>query len=283
MSLAATHPDRTDDASGRHDQRVADHAAAVVGPRGPAAFVWGDFVIGPGTVVSGAPGTWSPRTDGGRGLLVTATPADGIRIGDELVDGSVTLHASAADGPAVASFPDGAEGIVFSYDDTAFALQVWNPGSDWTRRFAGISAYPFDPSWIVAAEVAPVADGRTVAITHHRDPRPVEAPIVAEVRFVRHDRSHTLLATNPGPGHDGLVLLFTDRTSGVETYRAGRILHIASADAGPRTLDFNETTLLPCAFSLAWNCPIPSADNALDIPVRAGERSAIDHDGKELL
>ncbi|MGO8608881.1 hypothetical protein ACC848_38585, partial [Rhizobium johnstonii] len=48
MSLAATHPDRTDDASGRHDQRVADHAAAVVGPLGPAAFVWGDFVIGPG-------------------------------------------------------------------------------------------------------------------------------------------------------------------------------------------------------------------------------------------
>ncbi|MFT4281164.1 DUF1684 domain-containing protein [Microbacterium sp.] len=269
-------------AADRHASRIVDRAFAAVGPRGPAAFVWGDFVTAPGTVVTGAPGTWAPRPGGTPGLVVTARADEGVEIGGAPVDGEAVLFARAADGPTVARFRDGAEGVVFTYDDSKYALQVWNPNSDWARRFATISAYPYDPTWVVRGLVTPVSAGRTVAISHHRDPRPVEVPVVAEVRFAHDGEEHVLVATAPGPDQDGLILLFTDATSGPETYAAGRVLRIPTS-LGSVTLDFNETALLPCAFSLAWNCPLPAAENALRIPVRAGERHAIDHDGKELL
>ncbi|GAB3595676.1 DUF1684 domain-containing protein [Microbacterium tumbae] len=265
------------------EQHRAERRTAAVSRRGPASFVWGDFVTAPGTTVTGAAGTWAPLTDGRAGLAVTATAADGIRIGGEIVDGIGVLHADAADGPAVAEFADGAEGVIFSYDGATFALQVWNPRSPWAQRFAGISTYPYDASWTVDGEVSPVDSGRTVAIAHHRDPNPVDVPIIAEVRFARDGREHVLWGTAGGPGDAGITLLFRDATNGAGTYAAGRVLRLPDRRAGRVELDFNRASLLPCAFSLAWNCPIPAPENTLDIPVRAGEKHAIDFDGKELL
>lgn len=265
------------------EEHRAGRRAAAVGRRGPASFVWGDFVTEPGTVVTAAPGRWAPLPDGRAGLEVTASAEEGIRIGGEVVDGTAVLHASAEDGPAVAEFPDGAEGVVFSYDDSRYALQVWNPRSEWAQRFAGVSAYPYDPSWVTPGEVALIDSGRTVAIAHHRDPRPVDVPVIAEVRFERDGREHVLLGTGGGPGRPGITLLFTDATSGPETYPAGRVLYLPERRAGAVELDFNRLSLLPCAFSLAWNCPVPAAENALGIAVRAGEKHAVDRDGEDLL
>lgn len=255
---------------------------ATAGARGPAAFVWGDFVDAPGTEVHGASGRWSPSPDGRAGLVVTAAAADGIRIGGELVDGEAFLHWRDADGPAVAEFADGAEGVVFSYDGTRFALQVWNPRSAWASRFADIDAYGWDPSWRVDATVEAVPAGRTVAIAHHRDPRPVEVPAVAELVFDRDGRQHRLVATEAHGQPGRLFVHFRDGTNGDETYAAGRGL-VVEPDGDRATLDFNLATLLPCSFSLAWNCPFPPAENTLPIPVRAGERRAIDPEGSALL
>ncbi len=269
------------------EQELATHRARrraeAIAKRGPASFVWGQFVTDPGTVVDGEPGRWAPLPDGRAGLVVTASAEEGIRIGGALVDGTAVLRARPEDGPAIAVFPDGAEGILFAYDETKYALQVWNPRSAWARRFADISAYPYDPSWVLDIDIVPTATGRTVAIAHHRDPRPIEVPVLAEARFVRDGRTHVLLGASSGPDRPGLTLLFTDATSGTETYAAGRSLYLPDRSTGRTVADFNCVSLLPCAFSLAWNCPIPAAENHLDIPVRAGEKHAIDHDGKDLL
>lgn len=250
--------------------------------RGPAAFVWGDFVTEPGQQVREAPGRWSPLPDGRPGLSVRADAGEGIRIGDALVDGEAILHADAADGSALASFPDGAEGVIFTYDGSKYALQVWNPRSAWASRFADISAFGWDPSWRVEATVTPVLSGRTVSITHHRDPRPVDVPVVAEVTFVHDGAEHRLVATPGGPGIDGLFIHFRDATNGKESYSAGRGVRVENGQEHV-VLDFNYATLLPCSFSLAWNCPLPPAENTLDIPVRAGERNAVDANGEVLL
>jgi uncharacterized protein len=252
------------------------------GRRGPASFVWGDFVTQPDSVVEGAPGRWAPLPDGRAGLLVRASRDEGIRIGDHLVDGNAILHAHEEDGPAIAEFPDGAEGVIFSYDGSKYALQVWNPRSAWTRRFSDIAAFPWDPDWKMAATLLPVAAGRTVAVTHHRDPRPVDVPVVAEVVFVSDGTEHRLLATPGGPGQKGLFVHFRDATNGSESYGAGRSVQFVP-DGDAATLDFNYSTLLPCSFSLAWNCPLPPAENTLGIPVRAGERNAVDAQGATLL
>lgn len=256
----------------------------VVGRRGAVSFVWGDFVVEPDQRVQGAPGFWSPLT-AEAGLRVRAEAGDGIRIDGEVVDGEATLYLDEADGPALAEFAGGGEGVIFTYDASKYALQVWNPLSDWASRFGDIAAYDEDPTWVVVVTVRPVAPGRTVTITHHRDPLPVEVPVVAEVEFEREGRSHRLVATGGGPFADRLIVHFRDATSGTESYGAGRSVWIAAAavDAGHTLLDFNRAMLLPCSFSLAWNCPLPPVENTLTIPVRAGERQAVDLHGIPLL
>lgn len=259
----------------------AERAERAGSRRGAAAFVWGDFVTEPGQFVEGAPGRWSPLLEGERGLRVDATAAVGIRIGGELVDGSATLFWRDEDGPTVAEFPGSAEGVIFSYDGAKFALQVWDPASEWASGYGGIAAFDADPSWRVIATVRPVDDGRTVSITHHRNPTPVDVPVVAALEFERDGVVHELLATRSG-GTGERYVHFRDATSGDESYSAGRGLRIADDDTSV-VLDFNRAELLPCSFSLAWNCPIPAAENTLPIAVRAGERHAITTDGKVLL
>lgn len=260
----------------------AERRRDAVGPRGPASFFWGAHVIRPGSTVDGAPGTWSPLPAGQAGLSVRAAAADGIRIGGELVDGDAVLHWREEDGPAVAEFPDGAEGVIFSYDGERFALQVWNPNSEWARRFHDIAAFDWDPSWRVEARIEPVDDGRTVSITHHRDPKPVEVPVVAHVTFAHDGQTFTLAATAGPPDEEGLFVHFRDATNGDESYSAGRSIRFAP-DGDRAVLDFNYATLLPCSFSLAWNCPLPPAENTLPVAVRAGERNAVDAAGAPLL
>ena len=259
----------------------------VAGPRGPVSFFWGDFVTEVDQHVDGAPGRWSPRDAGLPGLLVRAGVEEGIRIGGAVVDGEAILRAHEADGPTVAEFPDGAEGIIFTYDGSKYALQVWNQASPWAQRFHDIAAFDEDPTWIVRATVTPAEPGRTVSIIHHRDPVPVDVPVVAALQFERDGVTHQLVATAAGPSRDRLLVHFRDTTSGNESYGAGRSLWIDVHDvldgSGETVLDFNRAALLPCSFSTAWNCPIPPEENTLTIPVRAGERHAVDRDGVPLL
>jgi uncharacterized protein len=80
----------------------------------------------------------------------------------------------------------------------------------------------------------------------------------------------------------GLFLPFRDATSGHETYAAGRYLldSAKSADLGGsadrRTIviDFNFAYQPSCAFDPRWACPLAPPENRLDLPIRAGERSA---------
>jgi uncharacterized protein (DUF1684 family) len=77
----------------------------------------------------------------------------------------------------------------------------------------------------------------------------------------------------------GLFLPFADRTSGQETYGAGRYLldTVKGADLGmdgaQLVLDFNLAYNPSCAYDPRWVCPLAPAANRLPFPVRAGERT----------
>ena len=249
------------------------------------SYVWSEFVTQGDQRVDGAPGRWSPSSDGQNGLVVRADIDDGIGIGDAIVDGVATLFADAVDGPAVATFPDGAEGTVFSPDGSRFMLRVWNPDSPWAQRFHDIASFEEDPSWVVDATITPTASGSTMPIDRTREAVPVETSFVATVEFTKDGQTLRLVATVPGAG-ERVLLHFRDSTSGVESYGAGRCLWLDNAvvaEPGVIALDFNRATLMPCSFSRAWNCPLPPPQNTLPIEVRAGERHAVDVAGHPLL
>ena len=268
------------DSQEKHREHIRQRTESVRGKRGPVAFVWGSHVDRPRQRVRGAPGLWSPLPQGEAGLLVEAAKGDGIVIDGRTVDGAAKLAFGPDHPGSVACFPNGAEGIVFSYDKKRFALQVWNPQSPWARQFSQVEAFDWSADWIVEAYVEKVTDGRTIAITHHRNPIPVQRPVAAKATFVIDGAEQTLYGTRYG---DTFMFHFTDATSGHVSYGSGRAVHTPGDRSGTVSIDFNYARLLPCSFSRAWNCPIPAMENRLRIPIEAGERFAVDHDGVPML
>jgi len=72
-------------------------------------------------------------------------------------------------------------------------------------------------------------------------------------------------------GHEGWFLPFRDATSGGETYGAGRYLDLQARQDGTITLDFNLAYNPFCAYDDAYSCPLPPAENWLQVPIEAGE------------
>ncbi len=72
---------------------------------------------------------------------------------------------------------------------------------------------------------------------------------------------------------DYLFIPFTDSTTGLETYGSGRYLDLKIADlsTGYYQLDFNKAYNPYCAYTTGYNCPIPPRENALSMPILAGE------------
>ena len=76
------------------------------------------------------------------------------------------------------------------------------------------------------------------------------------------------------PGMHELFLPFRDRTSGSETYGAGRYLEVEPPDPdGEVVVDFNLAYNPYCAYNPEWSCPIPPGENWLAVPIRSGERT----------
>lgn len=100
---------------------------------------------------------------------------------------------------------------------------------------------------------------------------------VAEVEFVLHGKPH-MLNMYWIDGYGGaLYLPFGDTTNGKATYGGGRYLYdaIKGADLGSKggkiLLDFNFAYNPSCAYNHLWSCPLPPAENKLQIPIEAGE------------
>jgi len=73
---------------------------------------------------------------------------------------------------------------------------------------------------------------------------------------------------------DYLFLPFTDLTNGETSYEGGRYLDFSIGDIRNETLyvDFNKCYNPYCAYSDGYNCPVPPADNRLQIEIPAGEK-----------
>ena len=73
-----------------------------------------------------------------------------------------------------------------------------------------------------------------------------------------------------------LFVPFRDKTTGQQTYPGGRYMELhyddELADGAEIPLDFNLAYSPFCAYSEAYECPLPPRENWLEIAVSAGER-----------
>ena len=111
--------------------------------------------------------------------------------------------------------------------------------------------------------------------TDYSDPRTREVLKEEVLEIVRKfkDTSGVLMIALGTEKSRDLWFLFADKTSGRETYGAGRFLYSEGMpDDGKLVVDFNKAYNPPCAFNDYSTCPLPPHQNRLKVAVRAGEK-----------
>jgi uncharacterized protein len=272
MTDAATAPQTPAEAFAYFHSR---RELAVVQPTGFLALV-NTQVIDSEQPIWGVPGRWAPLPAGESGLKVIATAADGIRVDGELVDGEAVVRGKDDPEPSDVVFSDTLRAFVIRLESGQYALRVWDAESEAIRDFGGIDAYPYDPAWVVTAAWSENPEGTTVGFEHTSDGKTREEVVPGSIRFTREGVDYDLVAFKSGRA---LQLVFADATSGADTYSVGRFLFVAPNADGTITLDFNRAVLPPCAFSYAFNCPMPPKQNRFSVPIEAGEKNVLNADG----
>jgi uncharacterized protein (DUF1684 family) len=255
-------------------------ALSVVQPTGSLALVNAQWVDSEQTIW-GVPGVWAPLPAGESGLSVTATASDGIVVDGVLVDGSTVVRGKDAPSPSAVVFSDTVTGAVIKNEGSpSYALRVWDAESEGIASFGSIDAFAYNPDWVITATFTENPEGTTLGFEHLKDAEGLrEEAIPGSIRFTKDGVDYDLAAFKSGRA---LQLVFADATSGDTTYSVGRFLFVAPRPDGTVVLDFNLAILPPCAFSYAFNCPMPPRQNRFAVPVTAGEKNVLAKDGSLL-
>lgn len=151
----------------------------------------------------------------------------------------------------------------------AFYVRVRDANSPNRLNFKGRKWFPTRPEYRVKAAFTPHPTKRVVAvetskgtISHLQNIGYVEFDLQGEQR-----RLEAFETTGKR-----LWFIFKDKTSGSLSYGAGRFLYAPILSDGTVDLDFNKAYHPPCAFSEYAMCPLPPPENALRIPIEAGEQ-----------
>lgn len=235
----------------------SDRETSVAGPTGQTALTgthWISATTDSGAeVVDGLPGLWHTTVDGVTGTgLPTGYGASEVELtaGQSISDGTVTLTVIERGGRR--------------------AVRTFDRAARTRTAFTGIDTFAPSGRWVLPATFIP--DSRTVGVTAI-DGYVSESTAAGWVRFTVDGAEHRLQVSADGDG--SLRAVFSDASTALGTHRF-RFLSVDRPDpAGHTVIDFNYAYLPPCAFSDHFLCPLPAAENRLDISVEAGERAVV--------
>ena len=138
-------------------------------------------------------------------------------------------------------------------------------------NFQGTQFYPADLKWRIDAQFVPYNPPKAVSITNVLGMESGETSPGA-VKFEVDGHTFQLDAITE-KGETRYFMIIADKTSGKETYPAGRYLYVDPPDSSGRmVIDFNKAYSPPCAFTKFATCPLPPRQNRLPFPIDAGEK-----------
>ncbi|MDR9380776.1 MAG: DUF1684 domain-containing protein [Natronomonas sp.] len=154
-------------------------------------------------------------------------------------------------------------------------------GPDGRREFDGLDYFEPDSDYRVEATVELDESDETVTMATSTDGEQLYER-VARLHFEIPDQrgeptEQTLVGYRRVDQDDGsLFVPFRDKTTGQQTYPGGRYIELhyqgTLEDGFTFTLDFNLAYNPFCAFTEAYECPLPPQENWLEIAIPAGER-----------
>jgi uncharacterized protein len=144
---------------------------------------------------------------------------------------------------------------------------------DKKAEFLPLAYFPVDPAYNVLAGLKPASeDIQLMMPTSTGQQRKMRR--VGMMEFTLKGQQMALAAFNEvgAPDMNHLTLMFSDMTSGTETYAAGRYIDLERTASEIYSLDFNLAYHPYCYYNPTYECPYPPAENRLKVPIHAGER-----------
>ncbi|WP_381559123.1 DUF1684 domain-containing protein [Streptomyces eurythermus] len=222
-----------------------------------------------------APGAWSATGDG---VVVELAEGEELTVDGTVVRGRYAFEAIPERESRYAEW--GEARLEVARRGGHDILRPRHPGNPLRTAFRHTPVYAPDPRWVVTGRFLPYDEPRPVTVGAAVEGLEHVYDSPGEVEFELAGARYRLTAFN-GRGPGGLMVLFTDATSGVTTYAANRSLYIdAPGPDGTVTLDFNRAGNLPCAYTDLATCPLPPAENRLPVAVEAGERIPLERGGQ---
>ncbi len=137
--------------------------------------------------------------------------------------------------------------------------------------FRGLDNFAIDPTWRIEADWVAFDPPQSLEIPNVLGT--IDAmPVPGKAVFTRDGKTWELLPVLESADAQQLFFIIADKTSGKETYGAGRFLYADPAKDGKVVLDFNKAYNPPCAFTPFATCPLAPPENRLPIAVNAGEK-----------
>lgn len=231
----------------------------------------GENTVGSGTnstvKIPGGPENWGTIFLHGDELRFVVAPGSGVTL-EPPSGGEVVLVSDKQGEPTVVRSDNLSFYVIFR---ESYAVRIKDTEAQTLQEFNGVENYDIQHDWLVNARFIPASEGETIEIANvlgHLNP----SPVYGYAEFERDGQTFRLLGLGDEDS-ESLWFLFADRTSGHETYGAGRFLY---SDGLPRdgrvVVDFNKAYNPPCAFNDYSTCPLPPQQNRLDLAVTAGEK-----------
>jgi len=232
----------------------SDPAGEVTLPKGKAPAVAGSIFLQKGT------------------LRLEAKPGAGMTANGAAVT-SMALVTDEAEEPTILKLGSLTSHVIKRGD--RFALRVKDSEAETRKNFKGLQYFPVDSKWRVEARFEPYTPVKQIPIANiigTTENQPSPGALVFDI-----DGTSYRLDPIAEEGSDELFVIFADKTSGRETYGAGRYLYTPKPVDGRVVLDFNKAYNPPCAFTDFATCPLPPKQNKLALRVDAGEKKYGNH------
>lgn len=278
MTLAASTPTVDRAQFGRDwEDWHRDHERQRADRHGFLAVTGLHWLTGAPVSIEHVPGEWATGADG---PVVDLAPGEALVVDGETVTGRHAFGAIAERGGIVVHAGDVA--VEIAKRGGHDIVRPRHPDHFYLRTYDGTPTYVPNPRWRVAARFEPYDEPRPTEVGAAVDGLTHVYDAPGELVFSLAGEEFRLVAF-PGKG-DGLLVLFTDATSGITTYAANRALSIDAPDAdGSAVIDFNRAVNLPCAYTDFATCPLPPAGNRLPVGIEAGEKKPLSRVTPELV
>ncbi|MCB0063097.1 MAG: DUF1684 domain-containing protein [Caldilineaceae bacterium] len=149
-----------------------------------------------------------------------------------------------------------------------YGIRFFDNNSTRRQAFRGLSWYPVDPAYRIAAQFVAYEPAKPVTYGNVLGDEVTE-PSPGYVAFSCNGIECRLDAL---PRGEKLFFNFRDATNGDTTYGAGRFLSTDGPQEGVVIVDFNQATNPYCAYTDFATCPLPPAQNRLPVRIEAGEQ-----------